>query len=123
MLEFLIKLVRAWLRDKRWYTMVDIMPEVAAAPKHATDASYFVPWGLLRRRHDARGQYQPDPTGVAFVLGRTTIPRVANVYAARATHFSKEMVSIHEAVDTIKDAAKREMLFEILRELAVEHAA
>lgn len=121
MLEFLVKLVRAWLVVKRWYTMVELMPETAAAPKHASDASYFVPWGLLKRRAGHRGQYQPEQVGVAFVLGRTTVPKVAHVYDARATHFSKEMVSIREAIETVKSEEKREMLEQLVREIMRDH--
>lgn len=121
MLEFLVKLVRAWLRTPRWYTMVELMPETAAAPKHASDASYFVPWGLLKRRAGHRGQYQPEQVGVAFVLGRTTVPKMAHVYDARATHFSREMVSIREAIGTVKSEEKRELLEQIVREIVAEN--
>lgn len=99
MAAFLVRLVKAHEAERRWYHLREILPGGQDSPKASTDGSYLTLWGLVKRHADRTGFYQPTPAGNAFVRGRTTVPRIAWVYDGRATHFSKEMVTIRQALE------------------------
>jgi hypothetical protein len=99
MAAFLVKLVQAYTAEKRWYHLREIIPCAVDSPKVSTDGSYLVCWGLVKRQHGTAGVYRPTPAGEAFVRGRTAVPKIAWVYSGRATHFSKELVTIREALE------------------------
>lgn len=99
MASFLVRLVRAHDRQRRWYHLREVLPGGQESPKASTDGAYLTLWGLVKRHADRTGFYQPTPAGVAFVRGRTSVPRTAWVYDGRATHFSKEMVTIRQTLE------------------------
>lgn len=99
MATFLVRLVRAAETTKRWLHLREILPGGSTAPKASTDGSYLVLWGLVKRHPERTGLYRPTPAGVAFVRGRTTVPKIAWVYDGRASHFSQEVVGIRQALE------------------------
>lgn len=99
MAVFLVRLVRAFDQDKVWWHLRDLLPGGDQAPKASTDGSYLVLWGLVKRHPERTGLYRPTPAGIAFVRGRTTVPKVAWVYDGRASHFSKEVLGIRQALE------------------------
>lgn len=98
MASFLVRLVRAYEKEKRWYHLREVLPG-GDAPKSSTDGAYLTHWGLVKRHPDRTGFYRPTPGGIAFVRGRTSVPRIAWVYDKRATHFSKERITIRQALE------------------------
>lgn len=100
MAAFLVRLVRAWETEgHRWFHLREVLPGGDESPKACTDGAYLVLWGLVKRHPERAGFYQPMPAGIAFVRGRTTVPRTAWVYDNRASHFSNERVGIRQALE------------------------
>ena len=99
MATFLVGLVRKGEESKKWWHIREIIPGGEEVPKASTDGAYLVHWGLVRRHPERKGLYRPTPAGVAFVRGRTTVPKVAWIYDGRASHFSKEVIGIRQALE------------------------
>jgi hypothetical protein len=99
MAAFLVRLVRVAETSKKWLHLRELLPGTEDTPKASTDGSYLVLWGLVKRHPERNGLYRPTPAGIAFVRGRTTVPKVAWVYDGRASHFSKEVVGIRQALE------------------------
>ncbi len=99
MARFLGKLVEAWEampeRQKRYVALRDFWPH---GPKASTDGSYLVHWDLVKRHPTRTGLYKPTPAGLSFVAGRIVVPKIAWVYAGRATHYSKETIAFVDAL-------------------------
>lgn len=70
---FLIKLVRAWQADQRFYEPRELIKTQAKA---STDASYLVMWGLVEKDGKA---YRPTDQGIWFVEEHHTVPRAVHV--------------------------------------------
>ena len=99
MAAFLVRLVKAYEGQKRWFHLREVLPGGDEVPKASTDGAYLTAWGLVKRHPDRTGFYRPTPAGVAFVRGRTTVPKIAWVYDGRATHFSQEMTTIRQSLE------------------------
>lgn len=97
MATFLVNLVRAFEKQKRYYHNREILPG-ADSSKSSTDGSYLTVWGLVKRKPGATGWYLPEPAGIALVRGRIEVPKYAWIYDGRATHFSAERITIREAL-------------------------
>ncbi len=98
MAAFLVRLVKAYEKEKRWHHLREVIPGGEEVPKASTDGAYLTAWGLVKRHPDRAGFYRPTPGGTAFVRGRTSVPRIAWIYDGRASHFSNEMVTIRQAL-------------------------
>jgi len=101
MATFLVQLAKQ--EPKRYHHLRDILPGGEAAPKISTDGAYLTLWGLVKRHPQRAGLYMITKAGMAFVRGQTTVPQVAWVYSGRATHFSKNKISIRDALDESLD--------------------
>jgi len=97
---FLIKLVKAYRKDPRYYHAKEL---IDAKGKHSTDASYTQHWGLVTKANaeaDGRkgGFYKPTQRGIDFVLGRIAVPAHAVIYDNRVEEWATNNVSIRDSL-------------------------
>lgn len=93
---FLIRLVRAWKREKRWYHTRNIIGGGRDVPKKSSDSSYFVHWGLVER--DGKGMYRPTPEGVEFAEGRLRVPATIRFKNNVVVERSEELIDIRHVL-------------------------
>lgn len=97
MAVFLIKLVRAHLREKRWYHTREL---IRTQTKAATDASYLEHWRLLERCEGREGLYRPKPRGISFVCYGLRVPSHVYLLNNEVQGWAPTSVSVREALGT-----------------------
>lgn len=83
------------------------MPRVA--PRFVVESNQFSTmkhWGLVEAKPNTdpkrktSGRWRPTAKGIAFALGRTTIPAKVDVFDDRAVAFSGDLIDIEAALST-----------------------
>jgi hypothetical protein len=92
---FLIKLVKAYRAEQRWYSTRELIP---ATTKAATDGAYLTHWGLLERKDSSPGFYRPTLEGMAFVDGSIKVPARIHILCGNVVGFSSKQIDIKWAL-------------------------
>lgn len=98
---FLIKLVKAYQKEPRWYSTRELLP---ATSKAATDGAYLTRWGLVEKMPSMNsaggkaGMYQPTLKGIEFAQGKTTVPSHVHIICGKTAGFSETPVFIENCL-------------------------
>lgn len=89
MATFLGKLVVKYLRDPRWYHARELCAK--GSTKASSDGTYLVHWGFIQScpKDDTTvqktsGLWRPTPSGIDFVLKKTTAPKYMFLFDNKA---------------------------------------
>ncbi|RKY28465.1 MAG: hypothetical protein DRP83_00770 [Planctomycetota bacterium] len=101
MARFLIKLVHAYKRYPRYYTMRELFP---GNNKSASDGSYLVHWGLVERSdatNEAQapaGSYRPTDKGLRFAHNNEFVPTHVHLLNNEVVGWSDRQTNIRTAL-------------------------
>jgi len=89
---FLIKLVKAYQKEPRWYSTRELLP---ATSKAATDGAYLTRWGLVEKMPSMNsaggkaGMYQPTQKGIDFAQGKSMVASHVHIICGKTVGFSE----------------------------------
>jgi len=98
---FLLKLVRAFKEEPRWYSTRELVPSTTKA---STDGSYLVHWGLIEREaHENEsgakaGKYRPTEKGIRFAEGEQYVRSHLHLLCGNVVGFGGDVVTIKECL-------------------------
>ncbi len=103
MAVFLIRLVKRFENEQRYYSTRELCPAVT---KSSTDGSYLVYWDLIEREPmpgenesgGKIGMYRPTKAGREFAHGRSTAESHILMICGECVGFSEKFISIEDAL-------------------------
>ncbi len=99
----LLLLVELHARGEQWVSIHRIVQKLGTS---GIDASKLARWGLIEAKPSlsdpakrTSGMWRPTPAGISFALGRSTVPKFADVYDGKTLRLdATQRVHIREAL-------------------------